>query len=402
MNRKLVRLFSLVLISLGIPVICNSQPFHVEGRKLMDPNGKEFIIRGVNNLHAWHYRKSLAALDKFKQYKINAVRVVWETEGNDFKLEEIVQKCLENKLIPIIELHDATGDTTEESLMNLVSYYTSDRIKKILLPYDHKILINIANEWGTFTTTPEFWKEVYLKAIPAIREAGYQAPIVIDAPGWGQAHEAILKYGEDLVNSDPLYNVLFSVHMYGSWNDPNKIETELQKLYDAGLPVMVGEFGYNFDKGVNNLNCTVDHTVIMRKCHELGYGYLAWSWSGNNKVNEWLDMADRRGWKNLTWWGRQVLNSEYGITQNAKLASLFEEETEAEKAIRLKQEEKAAKKKDRLEKQEAKLREQREKQRKIAQEKAARMKAKNEEMKARQMEKMKEKQEKKATNSTEE
>jgi mannan endo-1,4-beta-mannosidase len=307
-----------------IPSSIFSQHFTVSGTKLMDAAGKEFIIRGINSPQVWFPRKSNKAVELLSEMKVNTVRIVWDTKGKPGKLEKSIKKYIEFGIIPMIELHDATGDSTSEKLMEMVNYYCSSKVKRVLMQYEKYLLLNIANEWGNHRVTADQWKANYTKAIEALRNAGYQCTIVIDAPGWGQNIDPILLYGNDLLQSDPMHNILYSVHMYGSWNDPKKIDTELQKAYDAILPMIVGEFGYNFDKGHNNLTCMVDHQAILKKCNELNYGYLAWSWSGNNKENAWLDLADKHGWKNLTWWGRQVIESEHGIKKSAKKCSVFE------------------------------------------------------------------------------
>jgi mannan endo-1,4-beta-mannosidase len=319
---QLFKLF-VVIFSLCFSDYLYSQYFTVSGTRLLDANGKEFVIRGVNNPHVWFPAKSNKALTTLAELKVNSVRVVWETKGKPHKLKKTVEKCIALNIIPIIELHDATGDTTTDKLMQMVAYFTSNKVKHVLIPHEKYLLINIANEWGSHLVTAEYWRDSYKKAVEALRSAGYKTTIVIDAPGWGQNLDPIILYGNELLQLDPLHNLLFSIHMYGSWNDPQKIDHELQRAFDDSIPLIVGEFGYNFDKGNNNLHCTVDHTVILRKCSELNYGYLAWSWTGNNKENAWLNLAEKRDWKTLTWWGRQVFESEYGINKTAKKCSVF-------------------------------------------------------------------------------
>jgi mannan endo-1,4-beta-mannosidase len=300
-----------------------SQEFTVSGPRLLDANGNEFVIRGVNNPHVWFPAKSRKALDTLAGLNTNTIRMVWDTKGKPRKLQKSLKKCIALGMVPMVELHDATGDTTAEKLMQMVSYYTSDKVKAILLSYEKYLLINIANEWGNHRMSAEYWRDSYRKAVEELRNAGFKTTIVIDAPGWGQNLEPILTYGKELLQADPLHNLLFSVHMYGSWNDPMKIENELQRAHDDSIPLIVGEFGYNFDKGNNNLHCMVDHTAILRTCNTLNYGYLAWSWTGNNKENAWLNLAEKRNWKTLTWWGRQVFEGENGIQKTAKRASVF-------------------------------------------------------------------------------
>lgn len=225
----------------------------------------------------------------------------------------------------MVELHDVTGKTTRESLMQMIDYYMDDDVKRVLLRYEKYLLINIANEWGDHTTTSEFWRDSYKQAVDSLRKAGYRTTIVIDAPGWGQNLTPILGYGNDLLAHDALHNLLFSIHMYGSWNEPDKIRKELQQADDKNLPLIVGEFGYNYNQGDNNLKCTVDPHIILETCTKLEFGYLPWSWSGNNEANAWLDLASPKNWKVLTNWGKSVFEGKCGIKASGKWSSVFDD-----------------------------------------------------------------------------
>ncbi len=322
--------FSICFIAASIFVsqVLNAQTFTVSGSKLLDAKGNEFVIRGVNNPHSWHYEQSMKWLSQLAELNVNCVRIVWQSKDKPSQLKKVIKNCVALQMIPMIELHDATGDTTTQKLLEMAAYFTQPAVKKVLLQYEKYLLINIANEWGDHNTTAEYWKESYQKAIALLRNAGYKTTLVIDAPGWGQDISAVQKYGKELLESDPEKNLLFDVHMYHSWNDAEKINKELQKTHDLSIPLIVGEFGYDFDKGFNNLKCRVDHTVILRKCHELQIGYMPWMWTGNNKENAWLDMAEFRGKNELTWWGRQIFETEYGIRRNALKASVFDTDAE--------------------------------------------------------------------------
>jgi mannan endo-1,4-beta-mannosidase len=77
------------------------------------------------------------------------VRVVWETTGGSVALlRRVLRHVVELKMIPIIELHDATGKTDNASLRAMATYYTSPDIKQVLLDYEEFLLVNIANEWS--------------------------------------------------------------------------------------------------------------------------------------------------------------------------------------------------------------------------------------------------------------
>jgi mannan endo-1,4-beta-mannosidase len=300
-----------------------SQGFTVSGTKLLDANGNEFIIRGVNNPHSWYLSKSVESLDLIASYNVNCIRIVWQSDDEVKKLEKIIKSCIKLQMIPMVELHNATGNNATGKLLELTAYYARNDVKEMLFKYKKYILINIANEWGDYFMTGDQWKDDYKLAVDYLRKAGYETTLVIDAPNWGQKIEPIFDYGKELLEFDPKHNLLFSIHMYGFWNDRQKVDTSLQKAYDLSLPLIVGEFGYNFDNGNNNLKCMVDHTFVLSKCCQLGYGYIPWSWSGNDEKNAWLNITKPEDWKTLTWWGKEVLEGENGISKTSKKASIF-------------------------------------------------------------------------------
>lgn len=297
--------------------------FKVDGTDLLDPNGNPFVIRGVNNPHIWYLNGPYEALDTLAGLNVNCVRIVWETRGKVDSLERAVSRCIELGMIPMVELHDATGDTSLHQLMKLVRYYTRPDVRSTLKAYEQYLLMNIANEWGDHYVSSEKWRNYYQIAIDSLRQAGYQYTIVIDAPGWGQNLQPILDYSHSLIDHDPQHNLLFSIHMYGSWNDTEKIRNDLTTAHRAGIPLIVGEFGYDFQDGDNNLGCRVDHQMILNTCEELNYGYLAWSWTGNNEENAWLDLAEISDWQTLTWWGEEIFMGENGIMKTAQPATIF-------------------------------------------------------------------------------
>lgn len=327
--------FTLLLLIVGFLYQCqtpqptNNEPaqakgFTVSGRKLIDANGNEFVIKGVNHPIVWFKETAYNAMDDVARKNNNAVRIVWDTNGDLNLLDKTISKCIELKMIPIVELHDATGDSTKTKLLEMASYFTKPNVKTIIDKYSKYIMINIANEWGNHSVTSNYWLDAYKAAIDTIRNAGYEQTIWVDAPGWGQNIYPIIEFGNELIKHDRKQNILFDIHMYGSWNNVDTLNMNLQKVYDSNLPLVVGEFGYNHNNGDNNLGCKVNHKAVIAKCNELGYGYMPWSWTGNNKENAWLDLVDIADWQTLTTWGQEIYQGQTGITATARKASVFE------------------------------------------------------------------------------
>jgi len=258
-------------------------------------------IRGVNVPAIWYDSQSYSALDKIKSDGFNTVRLVWQTSGSSSRLNDFLTKCDNLGLKAIVELHDATGGSTTSSLDTCVSYWTQSSILSIM--YNHpKAWLNIANEWGPANST--VWRDGYKNAISKIRTAGYTGTIVIDSGGWGQDSSDILNYANDVYNSNTNKNVIFSIHMYGSWNSNSDIDSFLSNCKNKGIPIIVGEFGYNYNNGNNNLGCKVDVAHLISYCKQNKIGFIAWSWSGNDSANSWLDMTN--SWTSYTWWGQYV------------------------------------------------------------------------------------------------
>lgn len=287
-----------LLLSLGLLCCCCCFSFPANAVE------NSSYIRGTNVPAIWYNQKSFSSLQTIKNESFNTVRIVWDTTGSVEGLNAYLNECERLKLKPIVELHDATGGTTNDSLNKCLNYWLRDDVMNVVK--SHKTAwLNVANEWGPENNS--LWRDSYKNAIQKIRSKGYTNPIIVDAAGWGQDSNCITKYGKEVFNSDPLKNTIFSIHMYGSWNDNGKIKSFFEECKRQGLPVIVGEFGYNSDNGNNNLGCKVDVDFLIKYCKENKIGFLAWSWFGNDNANAWLDMRDSND--NYTWWGKYVKNN---------------------------------------------------------------------------------------------
>lgn len=298
--------------------------FYTDGSVIRDANGNPFIIRGVNNPHIWWDTQSYDALGAIAATGANTIRIVWETKGDPKRLQEIIQKCIDLKMIAMPELHDATGSNDREKLKNMARYWARDDVKAVINNHQKYVLVNIANEWSSSYISDGAWREVYKEAIAIMREAGIETMIVVDSAAYAQRASAVKDYGQHLLNCDPLHNLLFSIHMYVEWNDKNKISTELKNIKDLNLPLVIGEFGYNYQNGSNNLSCRVDAQTVMDECQEQRFGYIPWSWTGNNAENAWLDITSFSDWSTLTSWGELVINGDNGIKKTASICSVFQ------------------------------------------------------------------------------
>ncbi|MCM1166266.1 MAG: glycoside hydrolase family 5 protein [Lachnospiraceae bacterium] len=296
--------------------------FHVDGTKLLDANGNEFIMRGINHAHVWFKDKLETALDGIAAAGANTVRIVladgdqWEkTTAED--LENTILECNKRKMIAVVEVHDACGMDDRSYLDHAVDYWIE--MKNVLAKYTDTAILNITNEWiGQWNA--EAWHDGYVDAVARLRAAGIKNTIMVDAAGWGQYGESIHKYGAEVFAADPDGNTMFSIHMYGSaGKNAGTITRNLKGVTDQELCTIVGEFGFNHSDG------DVDEAFIMQYCTENGLGYLGWSWKGNGGGVEYLDIAVDWGGETLSEdWGEPLINGEFGIKSTAKTCSVFE------------------------------------------------------------------------------
>ena len=121
---------------------------------MYDANGKEFLIRGVNSEHlwfdGWNRYFALKSLPFIAKTNSNLNRIVWSLNSQKFALQltdldKIINKTIELKMIPMIELHDATSSSNVTDLLDCARWFR-DNIN-LFKKYQKYILINIANEW---------------------------------------------------------------------------------------------------------------------------------------------------------------------------------------------------------------------------------------------------------------
>lgn len=295
--------------------------FKVDGTKLLDANGEAFIMRGINHAHTWYLNEDTTAIKAIAETGSNVVRVVcsdgeqWTKDTEDM-LETVIDLCIDNEMIAIVEVHDATGKDETSSLNNATDYWIE--MKNALIGKEQYVILNIANEWvGSWDS--ELWRDGYVEAIPKLREAGIKNTILVDAAGWAQYAKSIGDYGKEVFDSDPDKNTMFAVHMYGTaGKNSSVIEKNLKYATDNGLCVIVGEFGYTHTDG------DVDEAFIMKYCQDNGIGYIGWSWKGNSGGVEYLDIANSWDGSVLSAdWGENLVNGENGIKQTAKKCSVF-------------------------------------------------------------------------------
>jgi len=282
--------------------------FRVIGRHLYDRCGEKVILRGVANPNIWFERDGLPRYEEIEKTGANVVRIVWETKGPAEQLDTAISNCIKFKMIPMIELHDATGNWSK--LQQCVDYWTRADVVDVILKHEEYLLLNIANEVGDYSVSAKTFCEGYEASIKQMRDAGIHVPLVIDGTDWGKNINIMQSEGPYLLKADPDHNLIFSVHMwwpkmYGFKEED--IVNEIAESVKMELPLIVGEFSQmhgSCDEKEITANNSIAYKTIIRECHLNQVGWIAWSWFGN--CNPFWDMASKGTFETLYDWGLEV------------------------------------------------------------------------------------------------
>ncbi|GHJ42005.1 cellulase family glycosylhydrolase [Streptomyces sp. TS71-3] len=294
---------------------------HISNGRLVEGNGNDFVMRGVNHAHTWYPGQTQSFAD-IKAYGANTVRVVlsdgyrW-TENTASDVADVIGRCKANRMICVLEVHDTTGygeDAAAGTLDQAADYWI--KLKSVLAGQEDYVIIDIGNEpWGN--TNPEGWTAPTVAAIQKLRNAGLQHTIMVDAPNWGQDWQGVMRANARTVHdADTTGNLIFSIHMYSVFDTASEITDYLDAFVDAHLPIVIGEFGGPADQYGDP-----DEDTMMSTAQELGIGYIAWSWSGNS--DPILDLVLNFEPDQLSSWGRRIFNGADGIAQTSREATIF-------------------------------------------------------------------------------
>ncbi|TXS52976.1 beta-mannosidase [Streptomyces sp. t39] len=294
---------------------------HISDGRLLEANGNDFVMRGVNHAHTW-YPGETQSLADIKAKGANSVRVVlsdghrW-SENSPADVAAVVADCKANRLICVLEVHDTTGygeDAAAGTLDHAADYWIG--LKDVLAGEEDYVIVNIGNEpWGN--TDPAGWTDPTIAAVKKLRTAGFQHTIMVDAPNWGQDWQGVMKANAQAVyDADTTGNLIFSIHMYSVFDTAQEINDYLNGFVAAGLPILIGEFGGPGDQWGDP-----DEDTMMAAAERLDLGYLAWSWSGN--TDPILDLVLDFDPSRLSSWGERIFNGVNGIAETSEEATVF-------------------------------------------------------------------------------
>ena len=303
------------------PVTLLDKPgFHTDGVRLLDANGKEFLMRGYNYSYAWQKNWWGAAFSTAKKYNCNALRIQLSDGQKDLggycdanQVSSLIKSCKDNHFIGVFNVQDTGGGNDANVLLHAADYWVG--IKNAVIGQEKYCIVNIGNEWmgspgrdcnGEWGNYQEnLWSDTYIEAVRRIRSAGIKNTLMIDCNGYGQYADIIWKEGQRILDEDKKYfedgkpNIIFSIHFYEKacyWDyekgTGSRVAHSIDKALSIGAPVCIGEYAYSR----KSEEWKMDWETIQDYSKTMNIGYLGWSFTGNGDAeSQGLDMFNSDG-----------------------------------------------------------------------------------------------------------
>lgn len=311
--------------------------FTTSGTKLIDGNGNEFVMRGLNYSYAWQ-TDGYEHIRHAAEWGCNAIRInigdgtASERDGNSWlsytdknTLKWLISLCEENKLVGVFSPHNQTGSNSTSDLLNAANYWAG--MADVMNAHRGTVLLNITNEWMS-EENAEKWADSYVQAIKIIRDAGIKNTIVVDVAGYGQGASVLAadegSHARRVIAADTENNIMFSIHMYHcSAQNPTIARRNMDYALDLNVPLLIGEIAYEHKLGKEawpNGGAVAWHAVLDY-AREKNVSWLAWSWGGNGGNAETCDMFDGNG--NIAENGRCMIYGNNGIKMTSTPCTIY-------------------------------------------------------------------------------
>lgn len=131
--------------------------------------------------------------------------------------------------------------------------------------------------WRELTDPNQWFNDMYAM-VSSIRSTGATNKIVVPAGQMGGGENVLIARGRDLVDADPLHNIVFDVHAYNAWYDSGAagMSQRMDNILNAGLDFLFGEFSAGTPGGV------YDVAPFLNLVTQKKIGALAWSWNAGD------------------------------------------------------------------------------------------------------------------------
>ncbi|HEY7883378.1 MAG TPA: cellulase family glycosylhydrolase, partial [Cellvibrionaceae bacterium] len=250
----------------------NAPVITTDGTQILDATGQPVLLRGVNLQYGDKPLDRINGITSISEIGSNVIRLQLREATTAAELEAALITVVDAGMIAIVSYWEpeVACAASDQELFDAVNDLWLNQWIPVLVQdrFQPHIMINLASKWGpteifnAYSLGYRVYIDNYKAVIRQVRRAGFNNPIVIDAPGCGQDYNAFVgNRGRELLAADEKENIILSVHGYGSrWRNAESVENAMTQLEGERMPVIMSEFGDS-----NMLDDAVRHGDIMVK-----------------------------------------------------------------------------------------------------------------------------------------
>jgi mannan endo-1,4-beta-mannosidase len=265
-----------------------------------DGNGGGVTQGHIDDVEAWNWntiRINMLATDTISwsyssQYGYEALKSYIDT---------IVQEYTSRDIVIMIASHDmlmnggGSAGVDAPYIDQLDRFWTDMAQAYKSNPY---VWFNVHNEPPVEN---QDWIDLNDRHLSLIRAQGAENIVVVDAPTWGQDLGPVdpwfsdAKYAYDATMAPALAaehgNVVLAQHNYGGYqkyNSAAKLGDYIDRVHAAGIPLVIGEFGYTTDDSSTAGSYSDNRTgadAVFAAAPNKGVGMLWWHGTHNDKYS---------------------------------------------------------------------------------------------------------------------
>lgn len=286
----------------------------VKGTQIVDKNGDPVILQGVST-HGIAWFPQYINLESFRTLRdkmgVNTVRLaLYSSQGEGYntslhqKVDEGVKYASELGMYVIIDWHilaNGNPNTDKEAAKAFFKEMTGK-----YKDFDN-VIYEICNEPNGGTSWDNDIKPYAAEMIDLIREQDDDAIIIVGTPTWSQ--------DVDVAAKNPITgrgNIMYALHFYAATHKQD-LRNKLAAAINAGLPVIVSEFGISEASGSGGIDESEANTWI-NYLRSNGISYVCWALSNKDescslissscvKTSDWSDdeLAQEGRWLKSTY-----------------------------------------------------------------------------------------------------
>lgn len=252
----------------------NAPVIKTDGIDLRLADGQAILLRGANLLFGDDPLNSIHGIKAIRETGSNVVRLQLRADTSAQNLEAALNQIVEHNLVAVLSLWEPEPQLYCSDDDTAINKAVADLWLNRWLPviaqdrYQPSLMINIASGWGPkdifdgYSIGYRTYIDTYKTLIRQFRRAGFNVPLVIDAPGCGADYHAFVSgRGKELLAADEKKNLVLSVHGFGApWNSASKIISAVGQLQSQNLPVVMSEFG-----GSGLGGSPIPHMAVLEK-----------------------------------------------------------------------------------------------------------------------------------------